>query len=63
MPDFDQLTANPYMPDPFTMYNGTRITTKAQWCVSNSERIVPADCALVCLDFDTCEYVVSVRIV
>jgi len=37
MPTFAQLVADPFLNDPFTMMNGSRITTKAQWICRRAE--------------------------
>jgi len=37
MPSFNDLPNNPYLNDPFTMMNGTRITTKDGWICRRAE--------------------------
>ncbi|XXX74487.1 hypothetical protein WMF30_43255 [Sorangium sp. So ce134] len=37
MPAFDDLTANDKLPDPFTMMDGTKVTTRAQWVCRHRE--------------------------
>lgn len=37
MPDFNSLTANDKLPDPFTMMDGTKVTTRAQWVCRHRE--------------------------
>ncbi|MGA2093707.1 MAG: dockerin-like protein [Sedimentisphaerales bacterium] len=37
MPSYSSLPANSYLPDPFKMMDGSRITTKAQWACRRAE--------------------------
>ncbi len=37
LPEFAELTSNPALPDPFTMQDGTQVTTQAQWACRHRE--------------------------
>jgi hypothetical protein len=37
MPPASSLTQNPFLPDPFTFMNGTRMTTRAEWACRRAE--------------------------
>jgi hypothetical protein len=37
MPSFASLPTNPFLPDPFTFMDGTRVTTKAEWTCRRAE--------------------------
>src|SRR5262249_33304921 len=37
MPSFASLPTNPFLPDPFTFLDGTRVTTKAEWTCRRAE--------------------------
>jgi hypothetical protein len=37
LPSYDSLPSDPFLPDPFTFLNGTRVTTRAEWTCRRAE--------------------------
>lgn len=37
LPSYNELPSNPYLPDPFTFLNGSKVTTKADWTCRRAE--------------------------
>jgi hypothetical protein len=42
LPSFSSLTDNPYLPDPFTFLDGSRMTTKDEWTCRRTEIVAMA---------------------